>query len=212
MGAVLHPVAGLRNKAIRPREHASILAFFWQVLNQRTFASLEQTLGHLDHACACGADMWLSFVARYEEFSNHSLWQDLGARAISSAALTAALKGIRLPYHRQVQTRAEKGKPWAFWPEKFQASHLLFRTRLVICKFLWEWSSCDGVGELRCLERGETETSGKKQIKLFFYLLFFFIFCSMIDVIFIFNTRICVFIIDIINCQTIQIILSYHEY
>lgn len=42
-------------------------------------------------AVFCGAGMWLSFVARYEEFSNHSLWQDFGTRAVNSCAVTAAL-------------------------------------------------------------------------------------------------------------------------
>lgn len=99
-----------QEKAIRPREHACILAFLLAGLesthqprwnNSWSFGSCE----------LCGADMWLSFVVRYEEFSKHSLWQDFGARAISSSALTAALKGIRLAYHRQVQAMAEKGKP-----------------------------------------------------------------------------------------------------
>lgn len=186
MGAVLHLWLASGKKPF-VAEHARILAFLLAGLESTHQPRWNKLLSFGSYEL-CGADMWLSLVARYEEFSNHSLWQDLGARAISSAALTAALKGIRLAYHRQVQKRAslELSHP------KFQASHLLFRTRLAI-----------GVGEFRCLERGQAETSGKKQIKLFFficfffvrYYMYFFIFCSVIDVIFIFNTRICVFIV-----------------
>ena len=118
MGALLHPWLASGKKPF-VAEHARILAFLLAGLesthqprwtNSWSFGSCE----------LCGADMWLSFVARYEECSNHSLWQDFGARAISSSALTAALKGIRLAYHRQVQKRAEKGKPWAFPTRNFK--------------------------------------------------------------------------------------------
>ena len=95
--------------AENPREHASILAFLLAGL-ESTHQPRWNKLLSFGSCELCGADMWLSLVARYEEFSKHSLWQDFGARAISSSALTAALKGIRLGLS-QTQTRAEKGKP-----------------------------------------------------------------------------------------------------